>query len=59
MCQGNFCDDGKKGREAGNGQIVVMKKVQGDEVDGFDCYWKTVTNGEEMEIVCMKKSLAM
>jgi hypothetical protein len=39
LCEGNHCQGGKKGREAGNGRVVVMKKVNRE---GEDCAWKTV-----------------
>lgn len=37
LCEGNHCEGGKKGRDAGNGRIVVMKK----EGEGVACEWKT------------------
>lgn len=40
LCEGNFCEGGRKGREAGNGRIVVMRKVPAKKDRG--CYWETV-----------------
>jgi hypothetical protein len=42
LCEGNFCAEGKKGKESGNGRLVVMSRQEGDVVPGFNCYWKTV-----------------
>lgn len=38
LCEGNHCLGGKKGRESGNGIIVVAKKVQYDNT----CAWEVV-----------------
>lgn len=38
VCEGNFCAGGKRGKEAGNGRIVVMRKV----VKGEECVYETV-----------------
>lgn len=40
LCEGNFCEGGRKGEEAGNGRIVVMQKIPAQKGQG--CYWKTV-----------------
>lgn len=40
LCEGNFCEGGAKGEQAGNGRIVVMEKVPAKK--GHDCYWKTL-----------------
>jgi hypothetical protein len=40
LCEGNFCEGGAKGEEAGNGRVVVMKRVPAHK--GKACYWKTV-----------------
>lgn len=38
LCEGNLCDGGKRGRRAGDGRIVVMRRVE----DGARCVWRTV-----------------
>jgi len=40
LCEGNFCEGGPKGRQAGNGRIVIMKRVDATKDQG--CYWATV-----------------
>ncbi|GMH63730.1 hypothetical protein TrRE_jg1246, partial [Triparma retinervis] len=40
LCEGNHCKEGKKGKERGNGRVVVMKRNQGGE-EG-DCSWETI-----------------
>jgi hypothetical protein len=48
LCEGNFCDEGKRGRVKGNGEVVIMELVEGDtgtqdEIGGkHDCMWKTI-----------------
>lgn len=38
LCEGNFCEGGKKGRRAGNGRVVLMRRVE----HGNSCRWATV-----------------
>eukprot|EP00918_Siedleckia_nematoides_P104240 GHVU01227372.1.p1 GENE.GHVU01227372.1~~GHVU01227372.1.p1 ORF type:complete len:372 (+),score=72.41 GHVU01227372.1:2-1117(+) len=38
LCEGNYCDTGKRGQEAGNGRLVLMRLTH---VDG-GCMWKTI-----------------
>lgn len=38
LCEGNYCVGGKKGRKAGNGRLVVMKRVMQDG----SCIYETV-----------------
>jgi hypothetical protein len=40
LCEGNHCEGGKRGRDAGNGRIVVMKKIQYNNKE--NCLWKTI-----------------
>lgn len=40
LCEGNFCDAGKRGREPGNGRVVVMRKQEASK--GAPCVWKTL-----------------
>lgn len=40
LCEGNHCASGKKGRESGNGRLVVMKKEHDTTWPG-NCVWKT------------------
>lgn len=39
LCEGNFCAEGKKGKEVGNGRLVVMQKTL--DANG-SCMWSTV-----------------
>jgi len=34
LCEGNYCAEGSKGREAGNGRVVVMQRVVDDSSSG-------------------------
>jgi hypothetical protein len=38
LCEGNHCAEGKKGKDKGNGKVVVLKKAVGDE----GCSWEPV-----------------
>lgn len=40
LCEGNHCSGGKRGRDAGNGRIVLMRKRAGDA--HTDCIWETI-----------------
>ena len=40
LCEGNYCSE-TRGREAGNGRVVVMVRVD-DEKAQTGCLWKTV-----------------
>lgn len=44
VCEGNFCDGSARGREAGNGRLVMMQLEEGlFHKDGRSkCRWKTV-----------------
>lgn len=46
LCEGNHCLEGSKGKEKGNGQIVVMRKEVEQPITigatTYDCVWKTV-----------------
>jgi hypothetical protein len=44
LCEGNHCLEGSKGRDAGNGRVVVMARHGGDGGDGdsASCEWRTV-----------------
>ena len=41
LCEGNYCSESGKGREVGNGRVVVMKRVDAPDVPE-GCEWKTV-----------------
>lgn len=43
LCEGNFCEGGKRGRQAGNGRIVLMRKRAADDEAGTPCEWETVS----------------
>ena len=40
LCEGNFCSEAR-GKEVGNGRVVVMRRVGDDEAPG-GCVWQTV-----------------
>ncbi len=45
LCEGNDCDQGKAGKEHGNGAAVLMRKVDrhvSHTYGNFTCEWKTV-----------------
>jgi hypothetical protein len=52
LCEGNWCDTGKKGKEPGNGRLVLMELYHGEGPpstfkDGYlqetsTCMWKTL-----------------
>ncbi|CAE7785986.1 unnamed protein product, partial [Symbiodinium microadriaticum] len=45
LCEGNFCDEGKRGRVKGHGEVVLMQFVDGtkDNVGAHHgCMWKTI-----------------
>jgi hypothetical protein len=52
LCEGNWCDTGKKGKEPGNGRLVIMELEHGEGPpntfkDGYlvetsTCKWKTL-----------------
>ena len=44
LCEGNYCSE-TKGKEVGNGRVVVMKRSEAHEAPG-GCVWKTVTTLE-------------
>jgi hypothetical protein len=43
LCEGNFCQGGPKGREPGNGRLIVLKRVEDTMLEGqhFDCVYET------------------
>ena len=43
LCEGNYCAEGEKGKDKGNGRIIVMKKR--------DCLWETIDEIEIPKIV--------
>ena len=44
LCEGNFCSEAR-GKEVGNGRVVVMKRADDESAPG-GCVWKTVTTLE-------------
>lgn len=43
LCEGNHCEGGRRGREIGNGRIVLMtKQSQSNETGEEGCVWKTI-----------------
>lgn len=38
LCEGNFCNGGAVGRRAGNGRVVLMRRVE----HGESCHWETI-----------------
>lgn len=40
LCEGNHCEGGTRGREIGNGRVVLMVKSISNETN--ECIWKTV-----------------
>ena len=44
LCEGNHCREGKKGKDRGNGKVVVMRKVLEKDVDGAEqCRYETIS----------------
>ncbi|KEP65452.1 UNVERIFIED_CONTAM: hypothetical protein HHA_245610 [Hammondia hammondi] len=41
LCEGNYCRGGAKGRQRGNGRLVLMEKVEATGT-GEHCMWTTV-----------------
>jgi hypothetical protein len=41
LCEGNWCSEGSRGKEAGNGRVVVMARADGEGGEE-KCVWKTV-----------------
>ena len=39
LCEGNHCAEGDRGKDQGNGRVVVMRR----EAVGAECLWRTVT----------------
>ena len=39
LCEGNYCEGGEKGREEGNGRLVLMAKREANE--SHPCVWET------------------
>ncbi len=44
MCEGNFCEGGKRGRTPGNGRVVILKRVNSITLHGksYTCGWEAV-----------------
>jgi len=40
LCEGNYCEGGARGREAGNGRMVLMRKRSGNATHA--CTWETL-----------------
>jgi len=42
LCEGNFCEGGKRGRKPGHGRLVLMVKQGRNDTTAQPCVWATV-----------------
>lgn len=54
LCEGNFCEGGKRGRTPGNGRVVLLKRASNLKIHGkeYACGWA------QQQVIELPKSIA-